>query len=49
MKKRLIYWLLTILCLSIFCCAQEQIGEDKTIAKINDYALTLDEFQVQLD
>ena len=48
MKKRLIYWLFTILCLSIFSCTQEQIGEDKTIAKINDYVLTLDEFQVQL-
>ena len=48
MKKRLIYGLVIILCLSIFCCSQEQIGEDKTIAKINDYVLTLDEFQVQL-
>lgn len=48
MKKRIIYWPLAIICFSFFCCAQEQIGEDKTIAKINDYVLTLDEFQVQL-
>ena len=48
MKKRLIYWSLIILCFSIFCCAQEKIEEKKALAKINDYVLTLDEFQVQL-
>ena len=48
MKKRLIYWSLIILCFSIFCCAQEKIEENKALAKINDYVLTLDEFQVQL-
>jgi len=48
MKKRLIYWFLFIVCFSILCCAQEKIEENKALAKINDYVLTLDEFQVQL-
>jgi hypothetical protein len=48
MKKRLIYWFLIMLSFSIFCCTQEKIEEDKALAKVNDYVLTLDEFQVQL-
>jgi hypothetical protein len=48
MKKISIYWLLLILCSSLFCCTQEKTKDNKTLAKINDYVLTLDEFQTQL-
>ena len=36
------------MCSFLFCCTQEKIEEDKALAKVNDYVLTLDEFQVQL-
>lgn len=48
MKTKCIQWVLLILCCSILSCAQEKMEEKKTLAKINDYELTLDEFQVQL-
>jgi len=48
MVKKPIYWLLIILCSFLSCCAQEKKEENKTLAKINDYVLTLDEFQNQL-
>ncbi len=48
MKKRLIYLCFIILSVFIFGCAQEQVGESKTLAKINEYVLPLDEFQIQL-
>ena len=49
MEKKSIYWLLVIILSSfLFCCSQEKIEENKTLAKINDYVLTLDEFQTQL-
>ena len=48
MVKKSIHWLLIILCSFLFCCAKEKIEENKTLAKINDYVLTLDEFQIQL-
>ena len=48
MKKISIYWLLLILCSFLFYCTQEKKAENKTLAKINDYVLTLDEFQTQL-
>jgi len=48
MKKISIYWLLLILCSFLFCCTREKPQENKTLAKINDYVLTLDEFQTQL-
>ena len=48
MGKKSIYFLLIILCSFLFCCAQEKKEEDIVLAKINNYVLTLDEFQTQL-
>jgi hypothetical protein len=49
MKIKSIYWLLLIISSSfLFCCSQDKIEDNKTLAKINDYTLTLDEFQTQL-
>lgn len=48
MEKKSTYWLLIILCAFLFCCTQEKKEENETLAKINDYVLTLDEFQIQL-
>jgi hypothetical protein len=48
MGKKSIYLLLIILCSFLFCCTREKPQENKTLAKINDYVLTLDEFQIQL-
>jgi hypothetical protein len=48
MKKSFIYLLLLVLFLHLFSCTQEQAKEDKILAGINDYNLTIDEFQYQL-
>lgn len=48
MKKASMCLLLFIYFLSIFCCSQEKKDESEILAKINDYALTLDEFHAQL-
>jgi hypothetical protein len=49
MGKKSIYWLLLIILSSfLFCCSQDKTEENKILAKINDYDLTLDEFQTQL-
>ncbi len=48
MEKKFIYWLLIILCALLFSCTHEKKEENETLAKINDYVLTLDEFQIQL-
>jgi hypothetical protein len=48
MKKTFIYLLLLVLFLHLFSCTQDQAKEDKILAKINDYNLTIDEFQYQL-
>lgn len=48
MRKKTIYFLLIIMCSFLFSCTQEKIEENKKLAKINDYVLTLDEFQTQL-
>ena len=48
MKKISIYLLLIILGSVLFCCTQEKKTDNKTLAKINDYVLTLNEFQTQL-
>ena len=48
MKKMSIYLLLIILGSFLFCCTQEKKTDNKTLAKINDYVLTLNEFQTQL-
>lgn len=48
MKRSILYLLLFILLLHLFSCTQEQAKEDKILAGINDYNLTIDEFQYQL-
>lgn len=48
MRKNTVYFLLIILCSFLFFCTQEKRKENKKLAKINDYVLTLDEFQTQL-
>ncbi|MGA8180172.1 MAG: SurA N-terminal domain-containing protein [Desulfobacterales bacterium] len=48
MGKKSIYFLMIILFSFLSCCTQEKKANNKTLAKINDYVLTLDEFQTQL-
>ena len=48
MNKSLLYSLLFFLSLSLFCCSREKAEEGKILSRINDYNLTLDEFQYQL-
>ena len=48
MKKSVLYLLFFILSLHIFSCTQEQTKENKILARINDYNLTLGECQRQL-
>ncbi len=48
MKKRFFYLLLFFLSLNLFCCSQEKTEKGKILAMINDYNLTLEEFQYQL-
>ena len=48
MKKGFFYLLLFFLSLGLFCCSQEKGEKGKILARINDYNLTLNEFQYQL-
>lgn len=48
MKKGLFFPLIFVLSFSLFCCAQEQTEKKEIVAKINDYELTLKEFDDQL-
>ncbi len=48
MKAVFSYSFLFVLFLSLFCCAQEKKPESKVLCRINDYNLTVDEFQYQL-
>jgi hypothetical protein len=48
MKKRIFYLLLVFLSLLLFCCSQEKTENGKLLAKINDFKLSLNEFQYQL-
>lgn len=48
MKKRCFYALIFFLSLHLFSCSQEKTEEGKVLARINDYNLTLEEFQYQL-
>ncbi len=48
MYKKYVHWVFVILCCFILSCAQEKKEENQALAKINDYVLTFDEFQVQL-
>jgi len=47
MNKRF-FFVLFFLSLSLFCCSQEKTEKGKILARINDYNLTLEEFQYQL-
>ncbi len=47
MNKRFFY-VLFFLSLNLFCCSQEKTEEGKILARINNYNLTLEEFQHQL-
>lgn len=47
MNKRFFY-VLFFLSLNLFSCSQEKAEEGKILARINDYNLTLEEFQHQL-
>ncbi len=48
MKKGLFFPLMFVLSFFLFCCAQEQTEKKEIVAKINDYELTLKEFDDQL-
>lgn len=48
MKKRYLYLLLPLLSLGIFYCSQQGTEEAKILARINDYTLTLNDFESQL-
>lgn len=48
MKKASIYIFLIVFSMLFYSCAQEKKDESEILAKINDYALTLDEFHSQL-
>ncbi len=48
MKKRYRYLLLPLLSLGIFYCSQQGAEEAKILARINDYTLTLNDFESQL-
>ncbi len=48
MKKKPFCLLLLVLSLYLFCCSPEKKEAGKILAKINNYALTIQEFQYQL-
>ncbi len=48
MKKFTTCILFLIMALSLYACGSDQGGKSTVLAKINDYNLLLDEFQVQL-
>ena len=48
MKKGLFPPLIFVLLFFVICCAQEQTEKKEIVAKINDYELTLEEFEDQL-
>ncbi len=49
MKNKFLHFILLFLLLSLFACSQEKgISVPKTLVTINDYILTLDEFEYQL-
>jgi len=48
MRKSFFYLLLLILFTQFFSCSQDQTKEGKILARINDYKLTIGEFQYQL-
>ncbi len=48
MRTKYVFWIIFGLCLAIVSCAREETNEKQALVKINDFVLTLDEFQVQL-
>lgn len=48
MKKGLLFPCLLALSFSLFCCSQEQTEKKEILAKINNYELTLKDFEFQL-
>ena len=48
MKKGLLFPFLLALSFSLFCCSQEQTEKKEILAKINDYELSLKDFELQL-
>jgi len=48
MKKKLFLLLLFFLPANLFCCSQEADNKTKILARINDYHLTLDEFDNEI-
>ena len=48
MKNRFFFIFIFAICVSLFCCAQEQEEKKEILAKINDYELTLKEYEYQL-
>ncbi len=48
MKKGLFLSLLFFLSANLFCCSQEADNKTKILARINDYQLTLDEFNNEI-
>jgi len=48
MTRCVIQWVAMGLILCLFSCSQDKSGQDLILAKINDYALTLNEFNTQL-
>lgn len=48
MKKGVLFSFLLVLSFSLFCCSQEQTEKKEILAKINDYELTLKDFEIQL-
>jgi len=48
MKRCVIHWVVMSLILGLYSCSQDKSGQDLVLAQINDYALTLNEFNTQL-
>jgi hypothetical protein len=48
MTRYVIQWVVMGLILCLFSCSQGKSEQDLILAKINDYALTLNEFNTQL-
>jgi hypothetical protein len=48
MTRYVVQWVVMGLILCLFSCSQDKSGQDLILAKINDYALTLNEFNTQL-
>ena len=48
MTRCVIHWVAMSLILCLFSCSQDKSEQDLILAKVNDYALTLNEFNTQL-